>query len=58
MGQFQPCYKALSLGRMALGDIPIPAPVSQITDGENGGVMMNDFSQAYRKLAGADAGEN
>ena len=47
VGQMQPCYEALSLGRMALGDIPIPALVSQIADGENGGVMMNEFPQAF-----------
>ena len=56
VGQMQPCYEALSLGRMALGDIPIPALVSQIADGENGGVMMNEFPQAFlqahRKLMG------
>ena len=56
VGQMQPCYEALSLGRMALGDIPIPALVSQIADGENGGVMMNEFPQAFlqahRKLTG------
>lgn len=56
VGQMQPCYEALSLGRMALGDIPVPALVSQIADGENGGVMMNEFPQAFlqahRKLTG------
>ena len=56
VGQMQPCYEALSLGRMALGDTTIPALVSQIADGENGGVMMNEFPQAFlqahRKLAG------
>jgi hypothetical protein len=56
VGQMQPCYEALSLGRMPLGDTTIPALVSQIADGENGGVMMNEFPQAFlqahRKLAG------
>ena len=56
VGQMQPCYEALSLGRMALGDTTVPALVSQIADGENGGVMMNEFPQAFlqahRKLAG------
>jgi hypothetical protein len=56
VGQMQPCYEALSLGRMPLGDTTVPALVSQIADGENGGVMMNEFPQAFlqahRKLAG------
>jgi hypothetical protein len=61
VGQMQPCYEALSLGRMALGDTTIPALVSQIADGENGGVMMNEFPQAFlqahRKLAGESGGK-
>ena len=56
VGQMQPCYEALSMGSMVLGDITIPALISQIADGENGGVMMNEFPQAFlqahRKLAG------
>ena len=60
VGQMQPCYEALSLGRMALGDTTIPPLVSQIADGENGGVMMNEFPQAFlqahRKLAGESGG--
>jgi hypothetical protein len=61
VGQMQPCYEALSLGRMALGDTTVPALVSQIADGENGGVMMNEFPQAFlqahRKLAGEGGGD-
>ena len=60
VGQMQPCYEAHSLGRMPLGDTTIPALVSQIADGENGGVMMNEFPQAFlqahRKLAGESGG--
>ncbi len=56
VGQMQPCYEALSLGLMPLGDGTIPALVSQIADGENGGVMMNEFPeaflQAHRQLKG------
>ncbi len=55
VGQMQPCYEALGLGRQALGDTTIPALVSQIADGENGGVMMNEFPsafiQAHQKIA-------
>jgi hypothetical protein len=47
VGQMQPCYEALGLGRQALGATTIPALVSQIADGENGGVMMNEFPPAF-----------
>ncbi|MFM2172493.1 MAG: hypothetical protein RLZZ54_420 [Cyanobacteriota bacterium] len=47
VGQMQPCYEALGLGRQRLGERSIPALVSQIADGENGGVMMNEFPSAY-----------
>jgi hypothetical protein len=54
VGQMQPYYEALGLGQQRLGDRSIPALVSQIADGENGGVMMNEFPsaylQAYQKL--------
>ena len=55
VGQMQPCYEALGLGRQKLGNTTIPAIVSQIADGENGGVMMNEFPpaflQAHRRIA-------
>jgi hypothetical protein len=47
VGQMQPCYEALGLERLMLGGIPIPALVAQIADGENGGVMMNEFPSAF-----------
>ncbi|MFM7265666.1 MAG: glycosyl hydrolase family 57, partial [Cyanobium sp.] len=60
VGQMQPCYEALGLGRQPLGERSIPALVSQIADGENGGVMMNEFPeafrQAHRRLAAAVRG--
>ena len=59
VGQMQPCYEALGLGRQTLGGREIPALVSQIADGENGGVMMNEFppafEQAHQRIA-AEAG--
>jgi hypothetical protein len=55
VGQMQPCYEALSMDRLSLAGIPVPPLVAQIADGENGGVMMNEFPpaflQAYRSLA-------
>ncbi len=64
VGQMQPCYEALGLERQALGETMIPSLVSQIADGENGGVMMNEFPsafiQAHQKIAslGRDAGND
>ncbi len=47
VGQMQPCYEALGLGRQVLGATTVPSLVSQIADGENGGVMMNEFPSAF-----------
>jgi len=47
VGQMQPYYEALGLERLELGSIAVPPLVSQIADGENGGVMMNEFPQAF-----------
>ena len=49
VGQMQPCYEALGLGPVLLGERTIPPLVSQIADGENGGVMMNEFPPAFRQ---------
>ena len=49
VGQMQPCYEALSSGRVPLGSGTVPALVAQIADGENGGVMMNEFPPAFRE---------
>ena len=49
VGQMQPCYEAMGLGLQPLGDRQIPSLVAQIADGENGGVMMNEFPSAFRQ---------
>jgi hypothetical protein len=41
IGQMQPYYEAKGLSRIELGGKSIPQLVTQISDGENGGVMMN-----------------
>lgn len=43
VAQMQPCYEARSLGRVELAGQQVPPLVTQIADGENGGVMMNEF---------------
>ncbi len=49
VGQMQPYYEAMGCERQQLGDIEVPSLVSQIADGENGGVMMNEFPEAFRQ---------
>ncbi len=47
VGQMQPYYEAKGLGRTHLAGKSIPQIATQIADGENGGVMMNEFSPKY-----------
>ncbi|MEM6255405.1 MAG: glycosyl hydrolase family 57 [Cyanobacteria bacterium P01_D01_bin.156] len=49
IGQMQPYYEAKTLGKVSLGHQSIPPLVSQISDGENGGVMMNEFPGAFKR---------
>jgi hypothetical protein len=58
VGQMQPFGEARALGRQAFADHQIPPYCLQIGDGENGGVMMNEFPAAYERsfeqLGGGD----
>jgi hypothetical protein len=47
VGQMQPYYEAKGLSRRELAGRTIPPLVTQIADGENGGVMMNEFPPKY-----------
>ena len=47
VGQMQPYYEAKMLRRSELAGSSVPAVVTQIADGENGGVMMNEFGSKY-----------
>lgn len=49
VAQMQPYYEARGLQRQEVGGISIPPLVTQIGDGENGGVMMNEFPNGYRQ---------
>ena len=49
VGQMQPYYEAKGLGQQQVGGFTVPSLVTQIADGENGGVMMNEFPQAFVK---------
>jgi hypothetical protein len=50
VGQMQPYAEARSCGPMPLGDRPVPPLVTQISDGENGGVMMNEFPGMFKRV--------
>jgi len=49
VGQMQPYSEAKTLSRQQLGKVLVPPIVSQIGDGENGGVMMNEFPSAFKQ---------
>ena len=48
VAQMQPFYEAKGLTRMDLNGVTIPPLVTQIGDGENGGVMMNEFPDGFK----------
>ncbi len=50
VAQMQPYYEARSLGRWELAGHMVPPLVTQIADGENGGVMMNEFPSKYMEV--------
>ncbi len=50
VAQMQPYYEAKSLSRWELGGRQIPPLVTQIGDGENGGVMMNEFPPKFHDV--------
>jgi hypothetical protein len=49
VAQMQPFYEARGQQRRNVGGTWIPCIVAQIGDGENGGVMMNEFPSGYRQ---------
>ncbi|NEQ28610.1 MAG: glycosyl hydrolase family 57, partial [Microcoleus sp. SIO2G3] len=48
VAQMQPYYEAKTLDRRTINGIRIPPIVTQIGDGENGGVMMNEFPGGFK----------
>ncbi len=58
VAQMQPFYEARSKGREALAGKSIPPYVVQIGDGENGGVMMNEFPGMFRQAMSEATGSN
>lgn len=58
VGQMQPWYEAQSLSRWPLAGRDVPPLVTQIADGENGGVMMNEFPPKYFEVVRAASGSD
>ena len=50
VAQMQPWYEAAGLSRWELAGKQIPPLVTQIADGENGGVMMNEFPSKFMEV--------
>lgn len=50
VAQMQPYYEAKGLSQLSLAGRMIPQLVTQIADGENGGVMMNEFPPKYMEV--------
>jgi hypothetical protein len=50
VGQMQPYYEAKGLSRSSLAGKAVPEIVTQISDGENGGVIMNEFPSKYLQV--------
>jgi hypothetical protein len=58
VGQMQPYYEAKGLSRLELAGRQIPQIVTQIADGENGGVMMNEFPPKYMEVIRESSGSD
>ena len=56
IAQMQPYYEAVGLSRWDLAGRQVPPLVTQISDGENGGVMMNEFPSKYFEVIRASSG--
>lgn len=58
VAKMQPLSEARSLERTVLNGRPVPPLVSQISDGENGNEMMNEFAPAYLRDVESLTGDN
>jgi len=58
VAQMQPYYEAKGLSRWELGGKMVPPLVTQIADGENGGVMMNEFPPKYMEVVRESSGSD
>ncbi|MCK5719322.1 MAG: hypothetical protein KAH84_05145 [Thiomargarita sp.] len=58
VAQMQPFYEARGLQRWELAGRDIPPIVTQIADGENGGVMMNEFPHKFFEVSNDCSGSD
>ncbi|NJN38458.1 MAG: glycosyl hydrolase family 57 [Acaryochloridaceae cyanobacterium CSU_3_4] len=58
VAQMQPYHEAKGRGRQQLGELSVPTCVTQIADGENGGVMMNEFARDFHPVWHEIKGQN
>lgn len=56
VAQMQPYFEAAGLERLSFAGKDVPQIVSQIADGENGGVMMNEFPPKFLEIAAQASG--
>ncbi len=57
VAQMQPWYEASGLDRRELAGKSVPPLVTQIADGENGGVMMNEFPPKFMEVVRNASGD-
>jgi hypothetical protein len=50
VAQMQPYHEAKGRDRQQIGSVTVPSCVSQIADGENGGVMMNEYARDFQPV--------
>ena len=58
VAQMQPYYEAKGLSRWEIAGKSVPPLVTQIADGENGGVMMNEFPSKYMEVVRESSGSD
>jgi hypothetical protein len=58
VAQMQPYYEAKGLNRESAAGKSIPPITAQIADGENGGVMMNEFPSKYLEVMRESSGSD
>ncbi|MEO0852063.1 MAG: glycosyl hydrolase family 57 [Cyanobacteria bacterium J06648_11] len=57
VAQMQPYHEAKGLSKQTLGSVEVPPCGTQIADGENGGVMMNEYARDFQPIWG-EIGDN
>ncbi|MBW4622185.1 MAG: glycosyl hydrolase family 57 [Cyanosarcina radialis HA8281-LM2] len=50
VAQMQPYFEAKGHRQQQIGNVSVPSVVTQIADGENGGVMMNEFPRDFIRI--------